>query len=315
MNARRRQYSFGLRGIAILAALGVLVAVASTVSPGVLAKTTGNVFTGLQHLLYRLGGDSLTGALCVAGYVQEAPPAIRRERECVKAERDAFHEFAATVKTMTVPERQSSGTTAARLVGPNAGTNRLQAVRDRYRDTVMSVPDYEEQYGEGLQEHMAAELGEHLATAVVNGGRLTDQLRRLLVSQARAAARQRETFLETLEEEYGSVTDGYARLRTATTNLEETTDLELEQRSFPELTRHEQQLRQEIDRYERLLEDRQTEIHRENRPFRRSEGTFLQEYLYADLPVTFPLLGATLDLLGQLRDRRRAVSRAIAHRH
>jgi hypothetical protein len=313
MNGRSRFYSFG--GIAVLASLGVLVALTSTVAPGLLTRITGNGVTGLQHLLSRLAGNSLAGALCVAGYVREAPPAIEHERECVRVERNAFREFASAVETMTVPDRLSRGATAARLVEPNAGDDSLRTVRDCYRDTVMSVPDYEQQYGESLEAHMTAELGEDLTTAVVNGEGLTDQLRRLLVSRARAAAQQRETFLETLDDEYESVTDGYARLQNTTTDLEETMESGLEQRPFSELTGYENDLRHEIDRHEQLLADRQEEVHRENRQFRRSEQTFLQEYLYADLPVTFPILGATVERLGRLRDRQRAVSRAIAHRH
>lgn len=310
MTVRSRFYPLG--GIAVLASLGVLVALTSTVAPGLLTRITGNSVTGLQQLLYRLPGGSLTGALCVAGYVREAPPAIEHEQECVRAERDAFREFAATVERMTVPDRQSSGATAARLVEPNDGDDNLRTVRDRYRATVMSVPDYEQQYGERLEEHMTAELGDDLTRAVVAGDRLTDQLRRLLVSRARAAAEQRESFLETLDDEYESVTDGYARLRNLTPNLDETTGPELEQWSFSELTEYENDLRHVIDRHEQLLAARQQEVHRENRQFRRSDQTFLQEYLYADLPVTFPILDATLERLGQLRDRQRAVSRAIA---
>jgi hypothetical protein len=313
MTVRSRFYPLG--GIAVLASLGVLVALTSTVAPGFLTRVTGSWVTGLQHLVYRLPGSSLTGALCVAGYVREAPRAIEHERECVRAERDAFREFAATVEAMTVPDHQSSGVTAARLVEPNAGDDSLRTVRDCYRDTVMSVPDYQQQYGERLEEHMTAELGDDLTTAVVGGDGLTDQLRRLLVSRARAAAQQRETFLETLDDEYESVTDGYARLQTTTTTLDETAGSELEQRSFSELTGYENDLRHDIDRHEQLLADRQQEVHRENRTFRRSEQMLLQEYLYADLPVTFPILDATLERLGRLRDRQRAVSRAIAHRH
>jgi hypothetical protein len=298
MNDRSRFYPLG--SIAVLASLGVLVALTSTVAPGLLAGVTGNW---------------ITGALCVAGYVREAPRAVERERECVRAERDAFYEFAATVETMTVPDHQSSGATAARLVGSSAGDDSLRAVRDCYRETVMSVPDYEQQYGERLGEHMRVELGDDLTTAVASGSRLTGQLRRLLVSRARAAGQQRETFLETLDDEYESVTDGYACLQTTASDLDETIDATLEQRSFPELTEYESDLRRDIDRHEQLLVDRQQEVHRENRTFRRSEQTLLQEYLYADLPVTFPILDATLERLGRLRDRRRAVSRVIARHH
>jgi len=63
-----------------------------------------------------------------------------------------------------------------------------------------------------------------------------------------------------------------------------------------------------------LLERRQREIHRETRRFRRSDDLLLQEYLNADLEVTFPVLDATLERLSRLRDHRRSVVRSLTRR-
>ncbi|PSP16138.1 hypothetical protein BRC62_06380, partial [Halobacteriales archaeon QH_10_67_13] len=59
-----------------------------------------------------------------------------------------------------------------------------------------------------------------------------------------------------------------------------------------------------------LLTTRQRRIHEE----RRRTGSLLQEYLYADLKTTYPVLDTTVQQIDRLRDRRRAVTRAVTAR-
>jgi len=238
---------------------------------------------------------------------------VERERESVRAERDAFEEFATTVKSLPAGSPQSveapPGLTASAGKADPLGT-----VRDCYRETVMAVPDYDEEYGESLREHMTAEFGEVIATAVVGGGELTPRLRQGLVDGARAIARRRGTLRDVLDTEYEAVRDARGELREIDATLERVAATDPADRSFAELVDEGRDLRRDERRCEGLLERRQREIHRETRRFRRSDDLLLQEYLNADLEVTFPVLDATLERLSRLRDHRRSVVRSLTRR-
>lgn len=267
------------------------------------------------HTLTALANYPFAGVLFVAGYVTEAVSNIEREEEQLTTERDAFYAFTDDIRTVSVPVQQSVGVTAVQLAAPSAGEDQLRTVRNAYRETVMSVPHYDEEYGEALRKNMAAELDEDLATMVVDGTRFSKPLKQLLVQHARTAARQREEVIEAINEERDSIVDAHSRLQAIDVRRDRNTEFELLQESFSELVDLERDLRQSKRRCEQVLDDRQHDIHRVNREFQRSARPSLQQYLYADLEVTFPVLTVTLERIRQLHDQQRAVTRQIGRRY
>lgn len=231
------------------------------------------------------------------------------------AERDAFHAFVDDVRAVAAPAQQSIGATTAQLVTPDAGEDGLRAVRDAYRGTIMSVPHYDDAYGESLRVHMTAEFGDDLATAIVDGDRFSTSLKGLVVQRARTAARRREEVAAAIDDERDSVIDARSRLGEIDARFDRTSDVELLHTSFSELVALERDLRREERRCERLLQDRQREIHRGWHGVRRSGLPYPQKYLYADFDVTFPVLTTTLERIRWIRDRRRAVRRQLTRRY
>jgi hypothetical protein len=300
----------GLRVSAVCLCLLLLGLVCPATSVGWVLKPTGGWLAQPQPSLFR---GCLTGAVCGVGSVDEALATVEWERECVRAEREAFEAFARTVGALSVQSRQSAGMPPGLSASAGRG-DRLRTVRDGYRETVMAVPGYEEEYGESLRENMTAEFGEEVAVAVTEGSQFTPQLRQLLVSGAQAAARQRERLGETLDAEHESVSHARAQLREIDASLQQMTATDPPERSFSGLVDEAGDLQQGERRCEQLLETRQREIHRETRQFRRSEGIFLQEYLNTDLDVTFPVLDAALERLGWLRERQRVVVQSVVCR-
>lgn len=300
----------GLRVSVVCLCLLLLGLVCPATSTGWVLKPTGGWLAQPQPSLFR---GCLTGAVCGVGSVDEALATVERERECVRAEREAFEEFARTVGALPVQSRQSAGMPPGLSASAGRG-DRLRTVRDGYRETVMAVPGYEEEYGESLRENMTAEFGEEVAVAVTEGSQFTRQLRQLLVSGAQAAARQRRRLGETLDTERESVSHARAQLEEIDASLQRMTATDPPERSFSGLVDEAHDLQQGERRCEQLLETRQREIHRGTRQFRRSEGIFLQEYLNADLDVTFPVLDAALERLGWLRERHRVVVRSVVCR-
>lgn len=261
----------------------------------------------------KVAQESLAGVLYSAGYVGDALSTVERERESIEAEREAFETFADSVETMTARTGPTTKT-APPLLTDSGGPERLSRVREEYRKTVMAVPDYTDQYEETMRENMTAEFGEEVSTAVVGGTKFTPRLKRLLVSQARSSARQRGALLDVLDNEQESLAQAAARLKDVEERIEETEDVDLHGRPFPDLVECERDLRSTARDCRQLLEDRQADIHRIRRQFSGSDHLFFQEYLYRESDATFPVLNEGLDRLRSFRDTQRSVIRAITGR-
>jgi hypothetical protein len=146
-------------------------------------------------------------AFLAFAYVRDAVDADRRERRRVLAERDAFEEFADRISAL---DPAPTGSTASGFDGPAAavrtvdqtgGDVRLRRVLAAYRDTVMSVPHYREEYDETIPESLAAELGPDAAAALASNGTLSAASQSALVRRSRRAAEARSSLADAIDRE------------------------------------------------------------------------------------------------------------------
>lgn len=298
-----------------------------TVSGVLYANTVHVLYTNSVHTLYHLAGKDLllywagnrqwiTGAVFAGGCIRDAVDAIDEERAFTEAEREAFEAFAAEVESMSVGSEPIPGAETALLTGKRRDTGAISDVRQQYQETVMSVPGYDDVYGEELTENVAAEFNAELATVIDDRIQFTPSLQELLVRQASNSALERERYLEALAVERRSVVNARSRLTEIEPVFERTDPVRLHHASFDELLGYEASLESATEECEKLLEDRQHEIHTNNRSVRgRSAGTFLQQYLYRSLETSFPVLSSALEGIRKIGDRRRTVVRSIARRY
>lgn len=240
--------------------------------------------------------------------LRDALHAADAERRRLNSERDAFQTFAEDVAALDRPA--STATTS--LFDANIGRDVLQTVRTLYRESAMATPHYADEYGERLCENMAAELQRDVAAAVVDGDQWSPHLQQLLIYRARVAARQREELLEVIGLERESLEEGRHRLRDVSVAVEEHQKPRLDGRSFSVFVDLEATLRRRIDECERLLAERQRQIHHLNDRYWDYE-ICLHKYLYESLETGFPVLRTALDRMEQLRERREAVVAEIIY--
>lgn len=269
------------------------------------------------QLLYAFANrEWLLGAAFVGGYIKAALDEIDDEREFTNAELEALEAFAADVRSMTVHGGTVTGTNAAVLAKSGTEAEKLGEIRTRYRETMMSIPNYDSVYDEGITESFTAEFGEDLATVVTNGTQFNRPVQQLLLRQVSSSVIERERHLDTLATERRSVVDGGERLADTNPVLERTDPRGLIHCSFDELLEFDRDIQEATNECAQLLEDRQHDIHTSNQQHRpQSDRTLLQEYLYRPLDVTFPVLVTTMDRIRTLDERRRAVVRSIARRY
>lgn len=268
-------------------------------------------------LLVVVVGALALGAVALLSCVRRARESCEFERERLVAEYEAFLEFADRVLDVQVAPRPDGGRLMGdTFVGASQKDRSMERVEEAYRETVMDVPHFDDDYDESLKEHMAADLGPELAAAVADGRPLTPSVQKTIVASAQTAAEDRKVLIDQLEEELSDLDDAEGQLRSISNRFQRTDGEGLVHRTFPELETRWRRLEALEGDCADLLEERQGQL-RDRAPDR---GTRLQSptavsgYLYGDLDVDFPVLSAGTRLLDRVREEKRHTLRALTRR-
>lgn len=205
---------------------------------------------------------------------------LERERTEVTAEQDAFEAFAERLATIDPVMNRPVEMQSFPTVGHNPSADRMARVRTAYRETVMSLPHYDDVYRESMAENLAAECGRDLAAGVCAepAVELTPTYKTTLQTAAIQAAQERQAFLDALNQEAHSIETVRAKLTDLVAQLDTTTVPKWYQETF-------------AARLDHVARDRQETIQtRQSLP--RIEDHALPEYLYQDEPWTYPVLTA-----------------------
>lgn len=220
----------------------------------------------------------------VLGPLSTAEAHAEREQAEVAAESEAFEEFADRIEELdaVTVNRQTVPLGAA----PDESANqRTEELREAYHDTVMSVPHFEDTYGETLEENVTVEFAAEVAEVfrVESPVAFTPQHKNLLANAARQTARDRTEFAEALDSELASLSTVHRELSTLLDNLDNSIVPAWHRETF-------------------LAELDEIQATRQSTLFSRSlpagyDGHTLCGYLYDDEPWTYPGLTAAARLL------------------
>lgn len=248
-------------------------------------------------------------------HVWDAETLLDDELRRLAAEREAFSEFGKRVADMEVSEASaavpaSGGLVAATTTVPD---DRLDRVRDAYRETVMDVGHFEEDYGEPLAENLAAEFGDNVAVAVVDGNQFTSQLKAALLQSSREASRQRASFISTLEAEAESLEAAASTLSEVDAERGSLAEAPLPSRSYEELVDDWHRLGTLSERCRSLVSERQRRLRELSSPLPPGGGE-LHEYLYEELAVSHPVLADAASLSEKVEELRGRVLQSLTRR-
>ncbi len=245
--------------------------------------------------------------------IERALTIITEEIEIAATERRAFERFRARTSA-TDPERppasggRLAGSAATAVAGCGDGSTggSLAQVRTAYRETVMSVPHFESEYGDTLKQNVVAEFGADLGRQVVEGDRLTDALHEALLTAAESAIDERDTYERTLRKERESLSQVQAEVADCETQaytLGEKIDDASRSETLGELDERFATLER---RCTDLAAARQEVIHdRRSSQISGIGDRSLVAFLYGDLETTCPGLTGITRCLETIRSRRR----------
>ena len=253
--------------------------------------------------------------LAAVVHVWDAETLLDAELRRLAAERDAFSEFGRRVAAIEAADTSAAVQTTGGLMTATTtvADDRLDRVQDAYRETVMGVDHFEEDYGEPFAENLAAEFGDSVAVAVVDGNQFTPQLKAALMQSAQEATRQRASFISTLESEAESLSEAASTLEDVDAERESLGEAPLPSRSYEELVADWHRLGQLRDRCGSLASDRQRRL-KELSASLPPGGGELHEYLYDELPVSHPVLADAASLSETVEELRGRVLKSLTRR-
>jgi len=243
--------------------------------------------------------------------IPEAVTTAKEEYRRVKAEREAFEAFTAGVKELdTVEDLQSDASDMGGSIFHDSTAtteSTTESIRDLYRETIMSVDHYSEEYNEPLRTNASAELGLDLEAVLATNSGLTPPLKQELIRASRTASRDRKRFQTLVKSELNSLTDARTQLQSAAETATRTHDEDLDGHSTAELEAQTQRL-QTIEREcKSLVEDRQAEY--VSGP--EGDGIHFKEYLYDQHEWTHPVVCDALDVIRSLRDAEHRIASTL----
>ena len=266
---------------------------------------------------YSVSGPEQMQSPDTDGLIRTALETVVEEQEDVVEEIQQFDEFASEVRQLSAPTSSVSGTTVQQVntsTVTGTGSRMLEQIRNQYRQTVMSTPDFECEYGESFHEHIATEFGNDTAKLLTEGHQFSEPVKQLVIQQAGQSKEQRELLLEGLTIEEQSLREIDAELEPIRHRLSSIDSIDLARESLDSLAALDSELKTHIQHCNRLLETRQDEIHTVNRRMHGESKTVTQEYLYGNFSVRFPVLTAILDCSDRLAECRKAVGRAVSEK-
>lgn len=242
-------------------------------------------------------------------YIPRAQSVVAIEHTRTTAEYDALQQFAThcrrieptTAHTTTPSEMIDSMHT---LIGESQQDGSLQRLCEVYRQTVMAVPHYEDEYDEPLAENLAGEVGEELATALTSEQHLTPHLIQTLHHAVQQAAAERDAFLTDLDREATALDTTHAILTDITQWLADRTVQPFGNWSIDERYAAHDTLRTYEQQCDTLATERQETLHTGRITTSRIESDLFTTYLYQSLDITYPVL-ADLAAVGELLEQAR----------
>lgn len=253
-------------------------------------------------------------------YIKSAKSAVEEEQSRTAAEREAFIQFGRTVADLNAQTSTSSpvaihdgGAVIARTESGSAG---IDEVKGAYRDTVMSVPHYEEDYNEPLEENMAVEFGRDITVTVANETKLTPVLQSLLVSKANKAAQDRQSFMRALARERTSILEAEESFDDIQSTLSNFHPHELREGEFENLATRWEELDELESQCMEAVQTRQNRI--ESEPLADTvpeDEPSIFEYVYQSLEVDYPILATATDILDQIQTSRHTLTRIASNRN
>jgi hypothetical protein len=259
------------------------------------------------------------------GRFDTALSALDEERRRTAAELDALSEFKRRVRAIEPiqPTRSvgnapgSGGALAGRqpvaVATAEAGLSERDRIERAYRETVMAVQHYEEEYDDTYPESLADEFSRDVASVLTAPGAFDPGRKRTVLSAVDDSVRARELLLDVVDREREAIESAADELVPIDEELAALAGSEFDRKRFGTLDAQRARLDVVAENCEALFERRQGEIFDQRRIQRLpADVPDITVYFYRSLPFDYPACSVLADVLRRVDSIRADVERAAA---
>lgn len=252
---------------------------------------------------------------------------LRAERNRTATEIEAFEEIANTVSDLQASsnrpasrvdsgglhEAGSASTIKTQPMPEWNASDKLNTIETVYKNTVMSLPFYEAEYGDTYEESIRAEFGPDAATALIKGNCFTPAIKQLLLAKLKQARAERKTLIETCERERESIDDAAAVLRPMGKELKSIESVDFDCQGFGALDADRTRLLTLKNKCEHVATSRQAQINHHRTEYNLPvDAPDICAYLYDEFNTVYPILYLCCDLDRTVKNLQQDVERAMS---
>ena len=226
--------------------------------------------------------------------LEEARSEVEKEHSYLSAELAAFRSFREAIRLAT-PEPKNI----------NCSSTTSENLRKTYRDEVINGFDHTLFYGDSLQASLEHELSPAVAETLLSNKPITQRQKRNLLVETTVAIERREQFHEELNAEQAALATFADELEDIESALEELPGCSTQRQSLEKLLRIWEQYDTLETKCEQLLEQRQEQFEHDKRGnLAVSDRHAFNEYVYAELESSYPILAALTETVKRINSNR-----------
>lgn len=246
-----------------------------------------------------------SGIVAGAGLLVKTPKSIKsvkEEKTRAEEKRDAFEQFATSVNDLT-PINLKKGVTGKQnrelLFTPaDSPEDQIDTVCTLYRETIMNVGHYNEEYGESLPTNISTELGPDCAAAVLTNSNFNSSVQKALVQKSRIAAQERDRFVTLINSELESLQTAEKRLEHLVSSINQIEERNVQELSYEETEKVEENIQTVNPKCRSIIDERQSKYVKAP----KNDGFSLQEYLYCEYEWTHPVVSDAIDIIEKMQN-------------
>jgi hypothetical protein len=233
-----------------------------------------------------------------------------KERRRTANERDAFHAFAGRLADI---EPQTQTQQSVPIVQTSYSSNNTSsAIEEAYRETVMSVSHYDDEYDESYEEHVSREFDSNIAAVLTEEVSFEDRQKQAAIGATTAAAERRDDLVAELDAELASLDRNTQKICAIEAELEETERASFSALRFGSLEGYYTRLETLEDKCTAILDERQSTLVRQRRRISLPiDAPDIALYVYQNMHVNYPLVSTLAALIDRIGDLKSEINRAI----
>jgi len=169
--------------------------------------------------------------------------------------------------------------------------NGCSKVRAAYKETVMSIPHYEDEYGDTYPSSVKEEFGTDIAVALTQSSNFTLISKSALVDSIQSAIDERKKLRDVVLLEKKSITTLRDDLRNINKNINKISDAKFSHLDFVALDAYRTQIKQLFDKCDKILLKYQNRIREIQKIINTNAPRLsIHKYFYQSLSTDYPIL-------------------------